>query len=524
MISASAAMIVTGCSSHRSGVDGDRPDGKTFTIATPTIYASLDPYLLTSGSGQRTFIDNLAYDPLINIGGTGALTSGLASDWQSTATSARFTLRHDVTCSDGSRLTASMVAADLNFVGDPKNQSSLAGSLVPAGTTYRATADDQSGVVTVTTNRPFGFLLQNLGLVPIVCAKGMRDRTMLANQSDGTGPYVLASSTQTTQIYMRREGYHWGPGGISNDAPGVPRTVKVVNMVNPATTASELLAGGISAAIVDGPDRVRLDAAKMPYSDIQRMRAELFFNHRPKRLSADPVIRLALVEALDLDGLAKVAGGSVRNRANGFRTGTPPVCGEVGAIAMLGRPDATHAGRMLDSAGWRRGGDGMRRRGGRPLALTVYYAGTQVSIVGTAEYVQYLWNQLGVEVTLHRMTMDEAKAQLYDGTGDFDVQLDAFDPPLPSGLAQFLSGPTPPHGSNFIAVANPAYDALSGQASQLTGPSACKLWIAAERALLADRDVVPISTVTVRMYFARGARGRQTRWQKPVPTSMRLIS
>jgi peptide/nickel transport system substrate-binding protein len=517
-------LCIPGCSDRHSGTVDGRSDEAVFTIATPTVYASLNPYLLTSGSGQRTFIDNLAYDPLVNVGGNGALTSGLATRWQSTPTSVFFTLRPDVTCSDGNRLTASMVAADLNFVGDPKNQSSLAGSLTPAGTTYQASADDKSGIVTVRTNRPFGFLLRNLGQVPIVCGKGMADRAMLTDRSDGTGPYVLVSSNQTTQTYVRREGYRWGPDGMSNDAPGTPRTVKVVYMVNPATTASELMAGGISAAIIDGPDRVRLDAAGLPYSDIQRMRAELFFNHRPGRLTADPGMRAALVEALDLDGLAKVAGGSIRNRANGFRTGTPPICGEAGIREMLGRPGVARAGQALDAAGWRQGADGRRQRGGRPLALTVYYAGTQVSIVGTAEYLQYLWNKLGVQVTLHRMTMDEAKAQLYDGTGDFDVQLDAFDPALPSGLAQLLSGPTPPHGSNFLAVANPAYDALSGQASQLTGAPACKLWLAAERAILFERDVVPISTVTVRMYFARNARGRQTRWQKPVPTSMRLIS
>jgi peptide/nickel transport system substrate-binding protein len=517
-------LCIPGCSDRHSGTVDGRPDEAVFTIATPTVYASLDPYLLTSGSGQRTFIDNLAYDPLVNVGGNGALTSGLATRWQSTPTSASFTLRPDVTCSNGSRLTASMVAADLNFVGDPRTQSSLAGSLTPAGTTYQAYADDTSGVVTVRTNRPLGFLLENLGQVPIVCGKGMADRAALTNRSDGTGPYVLVSSTQTTQTYRRREGYRWGPGGTSNDAPGSPHMVKVVYMVNPATTASELLNGGISAAIVDGPDRIRLDAAGLPYSDIQRMRAELFFNHRPGRLTADPAMRAALVGALDLDGLAKVAGGSVRNRANGFRTGSPPICGEAGIIATLGLPDAARAGRALDAAGWKRGDDGMRRRDGRLLALTVYYAGTQVSIVGTAEYLQYLWNRLGVQVTLHRMTMDEAKAQLYDGTGDFDVQLDAFDPALPSGLTQLVSGPAPPHGSNFVAVANPAYDALSRQASQSTGASACKLWLDAERAILFERDVVPISTVTVRMYFARNARGLQTRWQKPVPTSMRVVS
>jgi peptide/nickel transport system substrate-binding protein len=300
--------------------------------------------------------------------------------------------------------------------------------------------------------------------------------------------------------------------------------VRVVYMVNPATTASELLAGGISAAIVDGPDRIRLDAARLPYSDIERMRAELFFNHRPGRLTADPALRAALAQALDLDGLAKVAGGSVHNRANGFRTGMPPVCGEAGAIAMLGRQDVAQATHALDAAGWLLGEDGIRRHNGRPLSLTVYYAGTQVSIVGTVEYLQYLWNRLGVQVTLHRMTIDEAKAQLYDGTGDFDVQLDGFDPALPSGLALLISGPFPPHGQNFGATINPAYDRLTQRASQLTGDSACRLWIAAERAIVADRDVVPISTVTVRMYFARNARGRQTRWQKPVPTSMRLVS
>ena len=52
----------------------------------------------------------------------GQVVSGLAEKWRVGATSASFTLRRGVTCSDGTNLTASGVARSLSRASDPRNR------------------------------------------------------------------------------------------------------------------------------------------------------------------------------------------------------------------------------------------------------------------------------------------------------------------------------------------------------------------------------------------------------------------
>ena len=86
-----------------------------------------------------------------------AAGAGLATKWSGTTTSATYTIRKGVTCSDGSPLTAATVAANINFIGNIKNTSSRAGIWVDPGAT--ATANNATGTVTVKSPVPDAFLV-----------------------------------------------------------------------------------------------------------------------------------------------------------------------------------------------------------------------------------------------------------------------------------------------------------------------------------------------------------------------------
>src|SRR5262245_36281596 len=83
-------------------------NGKTFTMVLGSDPGSLDPQCTSLSTALET--DAFMYDPLVNIDPQGNMVAGLAEKWSGTATTATYTLRKNVTCSDGSPLTASVVA------------------------------------------------------------------------------------------------------------------------------------------------------------------------------------------------------------------------------------------------------------------------------------------------------------------------------------------------------------------------------------------------------------------------------
>jgi peptide/nickel transport system substrate-binding protein len=108
-------------------------NGQTATVVLASDPGSLDPDLTSLSEALQA--DFFPYDSLISFSPSGKVEAGLASSWSGTATAATFTIRKGVTCSDGSALTASDVAANINFIGNVKNASPRLGVWVEPGTT-----------------------------------------------------------------------------------------------------------------------------------------------------------------------------------------------------------------------------------------------------------------------------------------------------------------------------------------------------------------------------------------------------
>ena len=120
---AGLALVLSACSSGgtSSGSDGGEPltDG-TFRYALQADPGALNPIM--SGSAATADISRLAYDSLVyQDPDTSEFKPWLAEKWEETPTSASFTIREGVTCTDGSTLNAQTVANNINFVADPAN-------------------------------------------------------------------------------------------------------------------------------------------------------------------------------------------------------------------------------------------------------------------------------------------------------------------------------------------------------------------------------------------------------------------
>lgn len=460
-------------------------EGGTFTFVLGADPGNLDPHFTSLSSTYQ--VDRFLYDSLVTIDENGDMVAGLAEEWTATTTEATFTLRDGITCADGTPLTATQVAANINFVGDPKNASSRMGVFVPAGAT--ATADDQAGTVTVTAPAPDSFLDRNVGGLHIVCAKGMADRGILERGADGTGMFTLTEAVAGDHYTLtRREDYAWGPGDWRAE-PGQPDTVVIRIVANESTAANLLLSGDANAAGFVGPDQRRLHAQRLFQKDVLAMVGELWFNQKAGLPTADDRVRRALVQAIDLDELSTVVTGGDGRRATGLvPEGIGPCDGDT-VGENLPEHDQDAARSVLDQA--------------KP-AITLFYPTTLgPTMQAGAELLQEAWSDLGVRVTL-KGGGDAETGQLVGGELPWDAAIVPLNLSLPSQAVPFMSGPAAPDGTNFAGIDNPDYAAKAAEASEVAGAEGCDAWGAAEKALYEQADVVPFASAN-RPMFGKGA-------------------
>lgn len=505
------------CGGQADGGGAEYVEGGTFTMALPADIGAFDPYR----NPRLVSYAAIAYDSLVNLAPDGTMVSGLAESWDADETGATFTLRAGVTCADDTPLTASQVAAALDFVKDPTNASPLFGTLVPP-TPFTVKADDNARTVQIAMQQPYGFLLQTIGMVPIVCAAGMEDPDSLTDTSAGTGPFILTEvKPGVSYTFTLREGYSWGPDGATTDEPGMPSTVVAKIVPDQATAANLLLSGELNAAGVSGPNQDRLLQQGLPSIDIPMVVGELWFNQNEGRPGADAKVREALAKGLKLEDIIKVASSGRGERAVGIVAAESRPCQEDTTDGQLPEYDADAAAGLLEEAGWKLNGT-RREKDGKQLRIKLRYSAIQGEPgTAAAELVKANWEDLGIGVELVSDDPNAVNRAMFQ-TGDFDAYWSSFAFSLPSQAVPFVSGPTPPKGQNFANIQNETYTKLVAQAAQLPAEKACPLWSDAERALVSEADVLPIAQQPVSTFLS-GAEGETNSFQLIMPTSLRLV-
>lgn len=500
------AFTLAACGSGSSGQTSGGPqnfaNGKTFTMVLPADPGNLDPHFTSLAVTLQ--VDRFLYDSLLNVDEQGKLVAGLAERWEATTTNASFTLRQGITCADGTRLTASVVAANINFIGDPKNASTRIGVWVPPGAT--ATADDAAGTVTVTSPMPSSFLDRTLGGLQVVCDNGMKNRDQLKQGAAGTGMFTLAEVVAGDHYTLeRRKDYAWGPGDWKTDQAGLPDRVVLRVVGNESTAANLLTSGEVNVSAFIGPDQQRLQGRQLFQRDVVAILGELWFNHKAGLPGADEAVRRALTQALDLEQLRAAMTGGTGKPATGLVAPGLTPCEPNEVASKLPAFDVEKAKSALDAAGWRAGPDGIRAKDGRKLSMTFYYV-TELgpTMQATAELVQRFWQAVGVEVSTKGAAQPEINQVVVAGQGSWDAVVLPLNTGLPSDLVPFFSGPTPPDGTNFAGIQNTDYATAVREASAIAGTAGCAKWNSAEQALIEHVDIVPFANSN-RPVFGNGA-------------------
>ncbi|WP_372469369.1 ABC transporter substrate-binding protein [Microbacterium maritypicum] len=516
-----AALALTSCAASAPPEGGESPDGvladgKTFTSVISTDPGSLDPFITVMSVARS--IDRFLYARLVEVMEDGSISSGLAEKWEADTTTATFTLRDDLSCEDGTPLTATDVAANISHIGDPANGSPLVGLQVQPGTS--AVGDDAAGTVTVTSGRPDSFLIENIGSISIVCSTVMDDPDALAKGEGATGMFTMTEIAPNSQYTLtRREDFTWGPADWDPTQKGLPDTVVFRVVPNETTATNLLLSGEVNSALIIGPDRARAEGAGLFHTDLETPGGSFTFNQAEGRPTADQAVRDALMQAVDLEQMRQVIGSGNATVPTGLVTISPNPCRADTVSGHLPELDVDAAAAALDDAGWTAGSDGVRAKDGETLTLRMIYS-SQLGDAGNAaaELAQAAWKDLGVDISVTAVDSPTLSEVLFS-TGDWDISAAPLTVSLPSMLVPFYSGATPPNGTNYASVDNADYTAAVTAASAKAGSEGCDDWAAAEEALFETMSVVPYANIT-RSTFANKATF--TEGDGIDPTSIRM--
>jgi len=494
-VSGAAAMPLRLAAAATAGASGSA------TVVLPTDPGNLDPQMTIVGAART--VDSFAYDTLVNLTGPGKIVSGLAENWKVVSPKkVEFTLHSGITCSDGSKLTASVVKRNLDFVGNPANKSPLLGVFMPVGAT--TVADDKARTLVVTTKTPTPFMIQGLAFVQIICSKGLADRSSLARGANGSGPYTLTSVVPGDHYtFAVRKGYKWGPGGSTTSPSDLPAKVTLKVVTNESTAANLILTGGANLVALSGPDRLRLNKSRLYQKTAVGAPLEYFINQNPGHPGASPSVRKAIVQALNLQQIGKVAvsGLGVKMTQMTRQDLTPCVGNSVSGSVPAYNPQAARS--ALSGVGIK----------------LLYPTDAGPAFAPANELAQQQLSAAGVKVTLDPQSTAALTGKIF-GSGDWDVVFIGIGVANPSQLTPLLSGATPPNGTNFAGIKNADYQTAVSRAMRRVGAQGCKYWLDAERALFKAGDIAPMSVFTTVFYgrsltFALGPAG-------PLPTTLRL--
>lgn len=451
---ASLALVV-GAVSGASSVLGATPTtGTALDLGTPVAGGTLvydmqqEPNCHNAHVGPQyaaQTLTRLLTDSLISQDpdGTG-FSPWLATSWEASpdARSYTFTLREDVTFTNGERLDAVAVKENFDSIADPASKNLGGQSFL--GQSYDSTevlGDYQVRINFKTGNAAF---LQAASTPYLgIQAPGTLPRDGSCTGAVGSGPFIFDSYTpQGSFVVHRNPDYHTPPAYAANTGPAYLDGIVFQFVPETATRTGSLTSGQVDAIdgasardltdlIGQGFSLVRSDQPGQPWMG--------HFNN-VSGVTADPEVRRAFREAIDFDGIIQAVWGGEYHRAYGpitqFTAAYDP------AVETAWTYDPASANARLDAAGWtERDGEGFRTKDGQRLTI-VWISDPNDIREQRPEFIQAakeLVKEAGID--LDWQSIDSATATQRRTDFDFGIYAHSYVRNEPAYLdTQFLNG------------------------------------------------------------------------------------
>ncbi|GAA1016694.1 peptide ABC transporter permease [Acrocarpospora pleiomorpha] len=409
-VALAAATVLAACAPGGGAASGGSATPRqagTLKIGLSGDPGCLDPQQNGNASSiniSRQLVDSLTYlDP-----DTGTIEPWLASSWtvNENATQFTFTLRDGVTFSDGSGVTAAVVKENLDTVVKLGAATSLVTGYLGG---YEKTTVLDDHTVRVDFSQPNAGFLQatsvvQLGILSAGTVAKTAEQRCQADGLVGSGPFVLKSYTPNqSAVLTRRPGYAW-PSAVARHGGEAHLDSIEFHIVSEASVRTGSLRSGQLDAITDVQPDDEATLKSGGFTILARANPGVVNTLFPKPTSefaADATIREAIQIGLDRAQLTSVLSGSYQPATSVLAKTTPGYKDGQGAL----KSDPAAAGKLLDDAGWVKGGDGIRVKNGKRLSPDVVYISTVVTNQSVLEVVQQQLKDLGVELKLRPLAV-----------------------------------------------------------------------------------------------------------------------
>ncbi len=358
----------------------------------------------------------------------------------------RVTLRDGVAFWDGSPVDAQAVRRSLER--SVQQQAGATAALLPPGTDFRA----DGRTLDIQTPEPVGAMAQHLASFYLTIKRVGAD-----GEISYTGPYRPVDFVEKTSVELRASpDYHGGPVATPSIA------VRYIPDVN--TRALALQSGDVDIA-----------HGLLP-SQIEQLKAGGFLVHvfpfgrqndiilnvaRPPL--DERAVRRAVALAVDREALLKGVLGGVGTPAYGL---APANLG-LGSVVDTQRYDRAEAERLLDAAGWARGADGVRAKGGRRLAFGLGFYSSRAELEPLAVAIKDQLRAVGIDVRIEQFPDINTTVA---GNG-FDATMYSYGVAPNGDIDRAIALLYTPSGSNRERYSNPRVNELFAQLGRTADPA-----------------------------------------------------
>ena len=490
-----AALSLSACSSGDDSAPEAAASGGTLAGQLTTDPSTFDP--ATAIGGDDYIVDRLLYDSVLRRDADDGIVGGLASEWEAvSAAEYNFTIRDDATCSDGTPITASIVADSLTYFANPETKSNFR-TLVFGSGTATITGDDDTSTVSIALSEPYANLERGLTLAQsgIICPAGLED---LAGLKTGTvdgafsGPYVLDEAQAGISYTLAlREDYEAWPY-FAEDLPGAPAdTLELTLVTDASTTANQLLSGDLDYANVLGDTIDRFDGnddyTATPtiwagvYLLFNEAETSVFYDNQPLRQAVAQAFEREAYNTVFSDDRSELFTSVVSSQYTCVNTDE----------SLLESYDPDAAGEILD--------------------------GTEIDFVQSTafgdagaggEFIQAALDSLGSTVNLTSTDNATWATTINTPGAEWDMTLmgDINAVQVISASLSRVMGPSVAEGGrNFGSIVNPeGYEALKEGLASSDVDEQCAAFDIAQQTMLERDDVVPLAGVVTNLIARDG--------------------
>ncbi|MFJ3384164.1 MULTISPECIES: ABC transporter substrate-binding protein [unclassified Curtobacterium] len=486
-------LAVTACTGAGTSSASSTPvAGGTLTYASgdaePTC---LDPHV--GGNYPQALLATQYIEELVGLD-DGKPTPALATKWTTSddGKTLTFTLRDDVTFTDGTPFDAAAVVANIEHVQDPATASST--GYLALRSIAKATATD-AHTVTLSLSRPDSALLESFSQpwVGMESPKAL-ERTQAVNCESpvGTGPFRITDWKHGDRVTLAKNDDYWGTTK--------PRLSGITWRFLPDSTSryAALQSGQVDVIDNAQPDQLKAASAKSTIRDLDAPRPgasnrlELNSGHG---VFQDEAVRKAFIAGAEINpGVQSLFLGTAKRSYSALSSVEPFGYSD----KSLFRYSPKTAEQLLDDAGWKVGSDGVREKDGKQLTVT-FPVSTNQSVPAERSLFQQIQAseaKVGFKVQLEELDLSSWYAALAKNQYDVvsapytkvgaDVLRILYDSasitPAPSG-----------YFANLAQLDDPKVDALLEEAAQTSDTSTRgSLYEEAQERILASRTVLPL--------------------------------